>query len=121
VDVSLEVDRVPSRPNRRKVTGLARLVDMPEFIYEMTDEGMKYIGETADADLDALKVRLFGVTPIGTKEWATKRELIEAAGEPTPSPTQADSALGLLVEAGEVEREPKETKPGATYRYRRPM
>ena len=47
VDVSLEIERVPKLQNRRKVTGIGRLLEFPEFSYEKTEGGMRYLGETS--------------------------------------------------------------------------
>jgi 5S rRNA maturation endonuclease (ribonuclease M5) len=47
----------------------------------------------------------------------TKREVLNEVGDPKPKIRQIESALKHLYQNGRIGREPKEDRPGATYRY----
>ena len=47
----------------------------------------------------------------------TKREVLNEVGDPKPKIRQIETALKHLYQNGRIGREPKEDRPGATYRY----
>lgn len=117
VDVSLEIVRVLNRPNRRKVTGIGRLLNLPEFTYEKTAEGFRYLGGTAEVELEKVEQRLLEVMPEAFDQRMTQAELAEVIGDPRPSPTQMKNALDSLIKKSMIERDPAARKQGATYQY----
>ena len=118
VDVSIEIDWVEKQRSRRKVTGLARIVDVPEFQYVRTEGGeFEYLGDSELVRENELKGRFLDVLPSSTDEAMTRTELMQAIGDPKPSKNQADRVLKAMVEEGLVHRDPARKTQGATYRY----
>ena len=117
VDVSLEVDRISNHKNRRKVTAIGRLLEFPEFTYEKTAEGFRYLGGTAEVGLETVERRLLEVMPEAFEQRMTQAELGEVIGDPKPSPTQMKNALDCLIKKSMIQRDPAARRPGAKYRY----
>ncbi len=104
VDVALEIARDEHAPNRRIITGLGRVVAIPELCYELQPDGsMTALGDPNALALEEVveRVRLL----LG-EEWQSLRDVLSAMGEPRPSEDQVRRALNVLVERGDAERDP---------------
>ena len=118
MDTFLEISHEGSDQSsrRRRVTGRGRYGPIEDCVYEMQDDGsLTLIGSPAHLRLDAVKQRVVGVL---SSEWKTRSSVSEELGAPQPSDSQLQKALKDLVADARVERDPKEDKPGATYRFR---
>ena len=119
VDIGLEVDRVYGVKNRRQVTGLGRIVDIPRLMYELQEDGaMAFLGDPQEVSLNNVKERVLAVLD---SEWLATKEILAAVGNPSPSTDQLSLALNELAIDGKVERQPpfsEGPKPGKTYRWR---
>ena len=81
------------------------------------EEGnLRYVGEAETAEWRVLLQRVQGVLA-RAQEPLTTRQVREQIGEPTPSNRQIQRALQYLHENKQIQREPKQDKPGATYRW----
>ena len=108
------------KKNRRKVEAFARLIEPPEMIYELEEDGtMRSLGDPASLQLADVVERVRAV--VGD-EWEKTSEVREALGEPLPSLPQVRAALTELTHKGEVERDPPITDgdaAGRTVRWKR--
>lgn len=117
VDRFLEVTYADSgqASKRRKVTGRGRLFPVEDCIYELQDDlSFKILGSPKAVTLEAVKQR---VKEVLSREKETLATIHARVGDPKPSDEQVRRALDALVSEGEAERDPKERKAGATYRY----
>lgn len=119
VDVALELRRDPSGvPNRRLLRGWGRIISIPEFVYEYKSASNQFVllGSPKEVAIEAVKERLLAVLP--SDEWLKTKDVTKALDEPKPSSEQTRKALDELFEENQVERDPKEARKGATYRWR---
>lgn len=121
VDIALELSRDKSVDNRRKLRGWARVIAVPELIYERNDDGyMVALGDPAKVSREAVKTSISDVLP---NEWTPIRDVLSLLEEPRPGLEQTRMALKDLASKGDVERYPAISdgdKPGATYYWRKP-
>jgi hypothetical protein len=75
-----------------------------------------YEGEAEKLEWHILLQRIEAVLARAEKP-LTKKEVLGEIGNPKPKIRQIENALKQLYENGRIGREPKEDKPGATYRY----
>src|SRR5687768_6782658 len=117
-DIALVVKRDEHKKNRRKVEAFARLIEPPEMIYELEEDGtMRSLGDPASLQLADVVERVRAV--VGD-EWEKTSAIREGVGEPVPAVSQVRGALLLLTERGEIERDPPLTEDaaGRTVRWR---
>jgi len=118
VDAALEITRDKVK-NRRKIEGWARIIAIPELVYEMDDRGMMVaLGDPAKVALEAVKEGLRNVLP---NEWTKIKDALELLDEPRPGLEQVRKALKELGASGYVQRNPsfaEGDKPGSTYLWR---
>lgn len=122
VDVGLELLRHnPKAPNRRLLKGQARVIVVPELVYEKADNGeLRPLGAADELALEKVKGR--ALMTLGG-EFRSTRDVRHALPEPRPSVDQLTKALTALAEEGRVERDPPlsaGSQPGSTYRWKRP-
>ena len=119
VDCALELLREQSLgDNRRKIRGWARVTPISELVYELAqDRTMTALGKPELLALEQVKDRALEAL---SGEWQKLKELREALEEPRPSTNHLRAALNALVAEGTAQRDPKEAKERATYRYRLP-
>jgi len=116
VDIALEIGFADSNPERRKVTGRGRILSIPELIYEQReDKSFAPLGSPADVTLREVKGRALEVL---NGEWQPLKEIHAALAEPKPSLEQLRNGLSSLIVEGRILRDPAESKPGVTYKYR---
>ncbi|MGB2693762.1 MAG: AAA family ATPase [Dehalococcoidia bacterium] len=121
VDVVLELHRLdnPQARTRRSITGLARVVEVPEIAFDRRDDGsfrVIGIGGITELDFDRVKDRVFEVLPTKQRR-STTTEMREALSEPRPSRTQVTEALHALRAEGRAGRHPKHDRKGGTYTW----
>lgn len=119
VDLALEIafDN-PNAPNRRKVRGWGRVIAVPELVYEMRDDkSFAPLGAPEAVALGEVKSRVLETL---NGEWQALREIHDALDEPKPSKRQLQYALDALTDAGQIERDPPQKRPGKTGKYRLP-
>jgi len=117
VDVVLELDRVENASNRRRLTGLARVIQVPNLLYEQQEDlTFKALGDPAAVEAEAMRARVLDVLD---QEWTKTADVHERLSEPKPSSETSRKALISLLEDGLIERDPAESIPGKAYRWRR--
>ena len=116
VDRAIEIRFDEHSKNRRKLVVHSRLLEAPDLLLEMNDDGLQALGTPEGVTLANVQVRAYDV--LGN-EWLSIKEIEALIGQPSPSRMQTREALNNLYANGEIERNPAETKSGATYRYRR--
>ena len=115
-DAALVIDRVNGAPMRRSVKGWARLFQVPEFLYEMREDGsLVSIGDAAAVELAEVTARAADVL---TEDLRSRKEIMADLDEPRPSFEQLRRALSDLVREGVAQRDPAEDRKGATYKWR---
>ena len=118
VDVALEVLREQT-PNRRRLEGQARIVNIPALLYEMAEDGtFTALGAPEDVSAEEVQGR---VRDVLTSEWQATGDIRKALGDPEPAARSVLNALGMLAGRGEAERKPPMAeggKPGRTYKWR---
>jgi len=80
------------------------------------DGNLGYEGEAEKIEWHVLLQRIEAVLARAGKP-LTKKEVLGEIGNPKPKIRQIESGLKYLYQNGRIGREPKEDKPGATYRY----
>lgn len=116
-DAALEIHHVANQPKRRSIKTIARLLNPPELLYERQNDGtLVALGEPDSVARVEVANRIKEVMSPG--EWMTRKDILEALGDPKPSATNLGYALDDLVADGEIERNPVESRPGARYKYR---
>ena len=80
------------------------------------DGNLCYEGEAEKLEWHILLQRIEAVLARAEKP-LTKREVLNEVGDPKPKIRQIETALKHLYQNGRIGREPKEDRPGATYRY----
>ena len=119
VDVGLEVGRIYGVNNRRVISGFGRVVQVPNLIYELRDDGaMELLGDPQLLALINVKERVLEVM---NGKWLTTKDIKGAVGKPVPSTDQFSLALNELAGEGTIERQPPcadGPQPGKTYRWR---
>jgi len=80
------------------------------------DGNLRYEGEAEKLEWRILLQRIEAVLARAEKP-LTKKEVLGEIGDPKPKIRQIESALKHLCQNGRIGREPKEDRPGATYRY----
>jgi len=104
VDVALELVRDKNMSRRRIIRGWARVVEIPELVYEMDTEGnITVLGDPLALQLQEVKERT--METLGN-EWQSTKEITEAIGDPRPSSDQILKALLSLAEEGLLQRDP---------------
>jgi len=120
VDVGLELERVGQPTNRRKLHGQGRILDVPELLYERSNDGsFSFLGHSDQLAPQAIATHL---AQILTDDFQTTSELRLALTSPRPSADQVSKVLRELAEEKSVERLPpllEGNKPGVTYKWRR--
>ena len=102
--MALVVKRDEHKKNRRKVEAFARLIEPPEMIYELEENGtMRSLGDPASLQLADVVERVRAV--VGD-EWEKTSEIREVLGDPLPSLPHVRDALNDLAAKGKVERDP---------------
>jgi hypothetical protein len=122
VDVAIELHRDKQSPRRRVVRGWGRVVEVPESIYEMDEQGnLKLLGDPNKLALEEVVER---VQEVLTAEWQLVKDVAKSLEEPSPSQESVRQALNTLGYRGLAERNPplsEGRKPGTTYRWRVPQ
>ena len=119
VDVYLELGRDSNAARRRTLKGLARVIEVPEIMYELQDDGtMKAIGAPQEVTLTTVKGRIRQACV----RWGTPRTLKEVVvliGDPQPSWPQLRKALLELTAEATLSRDPPlgEKAKGKTPRW----
>ena len=120
MDVGLELERVGQPTNRRKLHGQGRILDVPELLYERSNDGsFSFLGHSDQLAPQAIATHL---AQILTDDFQTTSELRLALTSPRPSADQVSKVLRELAEEKSVERLPpllEGNKPGVTYKWRR--
>jgi hypothetical protein len=120
VDVGLELERVGQPTNRRKLHGQGRILDVPELLYERSNDGsFSFLGHSDQLAPQTIATHLGQVL---TEDFQTTSELRLALPEPRPSADQVSKVLREMAEEKSVERLPpllEGNKPGVTYKWRR--
>ena len=120
VDVGLELERVGQPTNRRKLHGVGRILNVPELLYERSNDGaFSFLGHADQLAPQAIEARLDQVL---TEAFRTTSELRLALTSPRPSADQVSKMLREMAEEKLVERQPslsEGNKPGTTYKWRR--
>jgi hypothetical protein len=80
------------------------------------DGNLVYEGEAEKLEWHILLQRIESVLARAEKP-LTKKEVLGEIGNPKPKIRQIESGLKYLYQNGRIGREPKEDRPGATYRY----
>lgn len=112
----LELGYDPQVANRRRLKVYSRIETPPDLVYELSESGeLAALGDPAALSRAELQRRLLEVLD---GEWRTVRELREAL-DPAPSEELIRQALKVLLEAGEVERDPPDGGRGVVHRWRR--
>lgn len=116
VDRAIELKFDPHEKKRRQLVVHSRIVEAPDLLYELTDDGLRALGEPGAIAIAQVEARILEVL---TDEWLKTKEVLELLDdEPRPSLRQVQEALKNLHQAGKVERDPGEDRPRATYRWR---
>lgn len=115
VDRAIELRFDEHDRKRRQLVVHSRIADAPDLVYTLTDSGFKALGAPEDLSLAEVMERAQEVL---NGELLTTNQVMALIGEPKPSPRQLREALSALFKDGRAERDPKEDKPGATYRWR---
>lgn len=120
VDVGLELERVGQPTNRRKLHGQGRILDVPELLYERSNDGsFSFLGYSDQLAPQAIATHLDQVL---TEDFQTTNKLRLVLPAPQPSTDQVSKVLREMAEEKSVERLPplsKGNKPGVTYKWRR--
>jgi hypothetical protein len=107
VDSPVELTYERGGSTRRRLHSLARIVQPPDLIYELLQDGkMTALGDPAALEGEVLKTRLLDELGSDGHEWRTTGEITEAMGEPKPSRESVRVALTALATNGKIEREP---------------
>jgi hypothetical protein len=118
-DVALELSHDAHHEDRRVIRGLARVITIPDLLYERTEEGVfRALGDPAALGLEEVKTRVLDVL---TEEWRTTARVTAALDEPRPSEEQVRQALVELATAKTIERDPpiaEGVKRGKPHRWR---
>ena len=121
VDIALEIQRDRQVARRRIVKGLGRIIEIPDVVYELQDDGsMKCLGDPKELELEEVKVRLLE-PDILDEEFRKTDEVLGKVSDPKPSKDQVTKALTDLSKAKLVERDPpieEGPRQGVTYRWR---
>ena len=119
VDVVIEIERYKGVSNTRKLSGLGRLIGIPDVLYEMGEGGvMRLLGDPKEVTLETVKERIIEAM---TEQWVTLTEIRSQSIDPIPSKGQLSAALNGLASGGLIERDPPMEagqRPGVTYRWR---
>lgn len=115
VDRALELRFDEHDRMRRIIVVHSRISTAPDLMYEMGDGGLKALGDPHAVERKSVREVILGLLD---DEWHKRKDLASQLPEPKPSMDTITRALEDLVAAGEAERNPAETKQGATYRYR---
>ncbi len=97
---------------RRVLKGFGGILRGTQVLYERSDEGeFHVIGSPQDLHLDRVAGRLLSVL---SNDWKTQAEVTQELDAPVPSGEQIRKALSTFLDEGEVERDPKDRRPGST-------
>jgi len=86
------------------------------LLLQWQDGNLRYVGEAETVEWRVLLQRVEAVLA-RAQEPLTTKQVREQIGEPQPSIRQIQRALQYLHENKQIQREPKQDKPGATYRW----
>jgi len=86
------------------------------LLLQWQDGNLRYVGEAETVEWRVLLQRVEAVLA-RAQEPLTTKQVREQIGEPKPSIRQIQRALQYLHENKQIQREPKQDKPGATYRW----
>ena len=120
VDVGLELMRDPNVPERRRLRGWGRIVEVPELLFEKQGNLLLPLGDPRSVALESLKEQIKDHV---TDAWKTTEAVRMSLPEPRPSSDNVGKALEFLARAGAVDRDPpvgEGPKQGKTYRWRSP-
>jgi hypothetical protein len=115
VDRAIELQFDPHEKKRRQLVVRSRIVEAPDLLYELTDDGLRALGEPDEVAAGEVQARALEVL---NEEWQKTKEVHESLDDPKPSLRQVQLALKALHAGGKVDREPAAEKAGATYRWR---
>ena len=119
VDIALELER-GNTPNQRVLKGVARVIEVPDLVYERDDAGeFVSLGAPQVVAFEELKGAALEAL---TEDWRPTKEVLVAMGEDKPSENRLRDALTTLVNESRAEREPPLSEKGGrgvTYRWRR--
>ena len=122
VDVGLEITRNGTAKNQRIVKGWGRILEIPELLYERTEEGdLVALGSPGEVGINSVKKR--ALETLFSDVWQTTTEILKRLGDPKPSDEQLRAALKDLAFAGEILRDPDISagaKQGARYTWKLP-
>lgn len=106
-DVALELLRDDRNTRRRRIRAYARLLNPPDLLYELgEDGGMRYLGDPSAVGLEEVTERALRVLREAEGEWLKTSEVLEGLGEPRPSASQIRQVLLGLAQQGDIERNP---------------
>ena len=117
VDVGLELERVGQPANRRKIHGQGRIVNVPELLYERSDDGTFSLLRHADQLASQTITTHLGQVLTGDFQATKDLRLVLLA--PQPSTDQVLKMLGQMAAEKLVERlSPLSdgNMPGTTYK-----
>jgi len=86
------------------------------LLLQWQDGNLRYVGEAETVEWRVLLQRVEAVLA-RAQEPLTTKQVREQIGEPKPSIRQIQRALQYLHENKQIQREPEQDKPGATYRW----
>ncbi|HEX2924083.1 MAG TPA: AAA family ATPase [Chloroflexota bacterium] len=115
VDRAIELRFDENDKKRRQLVVHSRIADAPDLVYTLTGSGFTALGAPEDLCLSEVMQRAEEVL---NGELLTTNQVMALIGNPKPSSRQLREALSGLLKDGRAEREPKEEKRGATYRWR---
>ncbi|MBI4320361.1 MAG: hypothetical protein HY675_17870 [Chloroflexi bacterium] len=116
VDRAIELTFDPHDKKRRQLTVHSRVTEAPDLLYELVDGELKALGEPDQVGFAEVKNHVLDT--LNNEDWRSTQDVMGLLDEPRPSLRQTRDALTALFEAGAIERDPKDTKKGATYRWR---
>jgi hypothetical protein len=117
-DVAFELAHDEHQDRRRIIRGLARVIAIPDLLYERAEDGaLRALGDPAELALAEVKRRIVDILD---SEQRTTAEITAALGDPRPSEEQVRQALLELARAGAIHRDPpmsEGVKKGKAYRW----
>jgi len=118
IDIAIELTKY-GKKNRRKFSGIGRVIQIPEFLYELQDDGkMVALGSPESLKLEKVKEKI--LEALDKTKWQTTRQVRDSL-DFSPSLDQVTKALEELAREGKADRDPpisEGKRRGATYQWR---
>lgn len=112
VDGFFEISRVNAKqPSRRVITGLGRVFEVPDLMYEQRPDGRMWgVGDPAAVELGGVRGRILALlVDDPARRWKTV-EVVNALMDPKPGEEQVRLALVDLAKTGRITRTPPITE-----------